>query len=34
VELARLWHLDDPGDAKVAAGRRLLGGERLPIDPN
>ncbi|MBL7253199.1 hypothetical protein [Paractinoplanes lichenicola] len=32
-KLARLWHLDDPTDAKVMAGRRLLAGERLPIAP-
>jgi hypothetical protein len=33
VQLARLWNLPDPSDAKVAAGRKLAAGEQLPIRP-
>ncbi|WP_250030784.1 hypothetical protein [Paractinoplanes maris] len=33
-KLARLWRLDDPGDAKVEAGRRLINGEPLPLRPS
>lgn len=33
VRLARLWNLDDPTDAKVKAGHRLLADESLPIRP-
>jgi hypothetical protein len=33
VELARLWNLSDPSDAKLAAGRKLEAGEQLPIRP-
>ncbi|MEU4619339.1 hypothetical protein AB0G04_05060 [Actinoplanes sp. NPDC023801] len=34
VKLARLWKMDDPSDAKVEAGKRLLAGEKLPIKPD
>lgn len=30
VELAKLWKLDDPSDAKIEGGKRLLAGEKLP----
>ncbi|RZU54435.1 hypothetical protein EV385_6386 [Krasilnikovia cinnamomea] len=33
VKLAKLWRLPDPYSAKVAAGKRLLAGEPLPIKP-
>lgn len=33
VQLAELWKLPDPSDAKVAAGRKLQAGEKLPIEP-
>ncbi|GIE94721.1 hypothetical protein [Paractinoplanes rishiriensis] len=33
VRLAELWKLDEPYDAKVAAGRKLDAGETLPIKP-
>ncbi|GIF06579.1 hypothetical protein [Actinoplanes siamensis] len=33
VKLAKLWKLKTPYDAKVAAGKRLLAGETLPIKP-
>ena len=33
VKLAKLWHLADPNRAKVAAGKKLLVGETLPIKP-
>ena len=33
VRLARLWRMADPSDAKIVAGRRLLAGKRLPLDP-
>ncbi|GIF14538.1 hypothetical protein [Actinoplanes teichomyceticus] len=33
VKLAKLWHLKTPYDAKVAAGKRLLAGQTLPIKP-
>jgi len=33
VELARLWRIADPSDAKVAAGEKLLAGETLPVAP-
>ncbi|BFU44799.1 hypothetical protein [Krasilnikovia sp. MM14-A1004] len=33
VQLAKLWHLASPSEAKVAAGKRLLAGETLPIKP-
>jgi hypothetical protein len=33
VKLAKLWKLADPSDAKVAAGKKLLAGETLPIKP-
>jgi hypothetical protein len=31
--LAKIWHLADPGDAKVMAGKKLLAGETLPVKP-
>jgi hypothetical protein len=35
VELAKLWNSkDEIGDVKAEAGRRLLAGERLPIEPD
>ncbi len=33
VALARLWKLDDPYQAKVEGGKRLLAGDALPIRP-
>ncbi len=33
VQLATLWKLPDPSDAKVAAGKKLEAGEKLPIEP-
>ncbi|GIF25856.1 hypothetical protein BJ973_003130 [Actinoplanes tereljensis] len=33
VKLAKLWHLSDPSDAKYAAGKKLLAGEKLPVKP-
>lgn len=33
VQLATLWHLSDPSDAKVTAGKKLEAGETLPIAP-
>ncbi|GAB1640607.1 hypothetical protein [Krasilnikovia sp. MM14-A1259] len=33
VRLAKLWHLPSPADAKAAAGKKLLAGEKLPIAP-
>jgi len=33
VKLAKRWKLADPGDAKIAAGKRLLAGQSLPIKP-
>jgi hypothetical protein len=33
VQLAALWKLSDPSDAKVAAGRKLEAGQPLPIKP-
>ncbi|WP_306211882.1 hypothetical protein [Actinoplanes sp. RD1] len=30
-KFAQLWKIDDPSDAKVAAGKKLLAGEELPI---
>jgi hypothetical protein len=32
--LAKLWKLKTPYDAKVAAGKKLLAGKKLPIKPN
>ena len=32
-ELARLWHTVDPYHAKAEAGRKLLDGQTLPIQP-
>ncbi|MDI6097199.1 hypothetical protein QLQ12_01065 [Actinoplanes sp. NEAU-A12] len=34
VQLAKLWKIADPGDAKAEAGRRLLAGETLPVKPD
>lgn len=34
VELAKLWKLDDPSDAKIEGGKRLLAGQKLPIKPS
>ena len=33
VQLATLWHLSDPSDAKITAGKKLEAGETLPIAP-
>jgi hypothetical protein len=33
VKLAKIWHLADPSDAKVKAGKKLLAGETLPVKP-
>jgi hypothetical protein len=33
VQLAALWNLPDPSDAKVAAGKKLEAGQTLPIAP-
>jgi len=33
VKLAKIWHLSDPSDAKVKAGKKLLAGETLPVKP-
>jgi hypothetical protein len=33
AELAKLWKLKTPGDAKAEGGKRLLAGETLPIKP-
>lgn len=33
VQLAKLWKLADPSDAKVAAGKKLIAGQTLPIKP-
>jgi hypothetical protein len=33
VQLAKLWKLKTPYDAKVAAGKKLLAGQSLPIKP-
>ncbi|MEV6632025.1 hypothetical protein AB0M54_14870 [Actinoplanes sp. NPDC051470] len=32
-KLAALWNLEDPAEAKVKAGARLLDGKRLPFRP-
>ncbi|MBW6434299.1 hypothetical protein KZ829_11205 [Actinoplanes hulinensis] len=34
VKLAKLWKLDDPYQAKIEGGKRLLAGETLPIKPD
>ena len=33
-KLAKLWKLDDPSEAKVEGGKRLLAGEDLPFKPD
>ena len=33
AELAKLWKLDEPYQAKVEGGKRLLAGDELPIRP-
>jgi hypothetical protein len=33
VQLAALWKMADPSDAKVAAGKKLEAGQKLPIAP-
>jgi hypothetical protein len=33
AKLAGLWHLKTPYDAKIEAGKRLLAGDTLPIQP-
>jgi len=33
VQLAALWKMPDPSDAKVAAGKKLEAGQKLPIQP-
>jgi hypothetical protein len=32
-KLAKIWHLSDPSDAKLMAGKKLLAGETLPVKP-
>ncbi|GAA0519957.1 hypothetical protein Ade02nite_81230 [Paractinoplanes deccanensis] len=32
-KLAKIWKIGDPSDAKVEAGKRLLAGETLPVQP-
>ncbi|GAA2611167.1 hypothetical protein [Paractinoplanes durhamensis] len=32
-KLAAIWHLSDPSDAKLMAGKKLLAGEKLPVKP-
>jgi hypothetical protein len=32
-KLAKIWHLSDPSDAKLKAGKKLLAGETLPVKP-
>ena len=34
VKFAKLWKMSDPGEAKAEAGKRLLAGEKLPIQPS
>ncbi|MFG1608381.1 hypothetical protein [Actinoplanes sp. NPDC049265] len=31
VKLARLWKIEDPTNAKIEAGRRLIAGQHLPL---
>jgi hypothetical protein len=31
--LAKMWRIDDPSDAKIEGGKRLLAGQKLPIKP-
>ncbi|MEV4347135.1 hypothetical protein AB0J83_21980 [Actinoplanes sp. NPDC049596] len=33
AKLASLWHLKTPWDAKIAAGKKILAGQSLPIQP-
>jgi hypothetical protein len=33
VQLARLWNLPDPSEAKIVAGKKLEAGQQLPIEP-
>ena len=33
VQLASLWNLPDPSDAKIAAGKKLEAGQTLPVRP-
>jgi hypothetical protein len=33
VQLATLWKLSDPSEAKVVAGKKLEDGQKLPIEP-
>jgi hypothetical protein len=32
-KLAKLWHIKDPSDAKIAAGKKLLAHQSLPVKP-
>lgn len=34
VQLAKLWRLSDPYEAKADAGKKLLAGKKLPIKPD
>jgi hypothetical protein len=34
VALAHIWHMNDNSTGKAEAGRRLLAGETLPVQPN
>jgi hypothetical protein len=34
VKLAKIWHLNDPSDAKTMAGKKLLAHETLPVKPS
>ena len=33
VKLAKIWHIKDPADAKLMAGKKLLAHETLPVKP-
>lgn len=33
-KLAKIWHLKDPSDAKVMAGKKLLAHQTLPVKPS
>jgi hypothetical protein len=33
VQLAALWKMPNPSDAKIAAGKKLEAGQKLPIEP-
>lgn len=33
VKFAKLWKIKDPSDAKIAAGKKILAGQKLPFPP-